>query len=83
MKARVQIGLYKRSLVVIKRIFKRSIDLKRNILKELNAVRMRASKVAILIHHQCRGCHDVLDSTDNSRLLVPAAMSSRDVVIID
>ena len=40
LKARVQIGLYKRSLVVIKRIYKRSIDLKRNILKELNAVRV-------------------------------------------
>ena len=40
MKARVQIGLYKRSLVVIKRIYKRSIDLKRNILKELNSVRV-------------------------------------------
>ena len=44
LKARVQIGLYKKGLVVIKRIFKRSIDLKRNILKELNAVTKKASE---------------------------------------
>jgi hypothetical protein len=36
-----QVGLHKGNLVVVKRIYKRHVDHKRNILKELNTVRRK------------------------------------------